>query len=136
MVLMMEDFISQNLTFGGLIIPIVLTILCSFLRVQDCLKSKRGLLISIIISSSVLSINWIFAIALFFGFSLLGIYLESIMQFVTLYLYWAYFIFSFLSFLYLFSVFYKFGNRFYQNFRDEGALSFKARDYTKPSNWH
>ena len=128
MVLMMEDFISQNLTFGGLIIPIVLTILCSFLRVQDCLKSKRGLLISIIISSSVLSTNWVFAFALFFGFSLLGIYLESIMPFVPLYLYWAYFIFSFLSFLYLFSIFYKFGHKFYTNFRDEGVFSFKAND--------
>jgi hypothetical protein len=124
----MEDFISQNFTLSGLIIPIVLTILCSFLRVQDCLKSKRGLLISIIISSSVLSINWVFAIALFFGFSLLGIYLESIMPFVPLYLYWAYFILSFLSFLYLFSLFYKFGHKFYTNFRDEGVFSFEAND--------
>jgi hypothetical protein len=124
----MENFIYQNFTLSGLIIPVVLMIICSFLRVQDCLKSKRGLLISIIISSSVLSINWVFAIALFFGFSLLGIYLESIMPFVPLYLYWAYFILSLVSFLYLFSVFFKFGNKFYTNFRDEGILSFKAND--------
>jgi len=124
----MENFIYQNFTLSGLIIPVVLMILCSFLRVQDCLKSKRGLLISVIISSSVLSINWVFAIALFFGFSLLGIYLESIMPFVPLYLYWAYFILSLVSFLYLFSVFFKFGNKFYTNFRDEGILSFKAND--------
>ena len=124
----MENFIYQNFTLSGLIIPVVLMILCSFLRVKDCLKSKRGLLISIIISSSVLSINWVFAIALFFGFSLLGIYLESIMPFVPLYLYWAYFILSLVSFLYLFSEFFKFGHKFYQNFRDEGIFSFKAND--------
>ena len=124
----MENFIYQNFTLSGLIIPVVLMILCSFLRVQDCLKSKRGLLISIIISSSVLSTNWVFAFVLFFGFSLLGIYLESIMPFVPLYFYWAYFIFSFLSFLYLFSIFYKFGHKFYTNFRDEGVFSFKAND--------
>ena len=93
----MENFIYQNFTLSGLIVPVVLIILCSFLRVKDCLKSKRGLLISIIISSSVLSINWVFAIALFFGFSLLGIYLESIMPFVPLYLYWAYFILIFIG---------------------------------------
>ena len=124
----MENFIYQNFTLSGLIVPVVLIILCSFLRVKDCLKSKRGLLISIIISSSVLSINWVFAIALFFGFSLLGIYLESIMPFVPLYLYWAYFILSLVSFLYLFSEFFKFGHKFYQNFRDEGIFSFNAND--------
>jgi len=124
----MENFIYQNFTLSGLIVPVVLIILCSFLRVKDCLKSKRGLLISIIISSSVLSINWVFAIALFFGFSLLGIYLESIMPFVPLYLYWAYFILSLVSFLYLFSEFFKFGHKFYQNFRDEGIFSFKANN--------
>ena len=124
----MENFIYQNFTLSGLIVPVVLIILCSFLRVKDCLKSKRGLLISIIISSSVLSINWVFAIALFFGFSLLGTYLESIMPFVPLYLYWAYFILSLVSFLYLFSEFFKFGHKFYQNFRDEGIFSFKAND--------
>ena len=80
----MEDFIFKNFTLSGLIVPVVLMVICSFLRVQDCLKSKRGLLISIIISSSVLSTNWVFAFALFFGFSLLGIYLESIMPFVPL----------------------------------------------------
>ena len=125
----MENFIYQNFTLSGLIVPVVLIILCSFLRVKDCLKSKRGLLISIIISSSVLSINWVFAIALFFGFSLLGTYLESIMPFVPLYLYWAYFILSLVSFLYLFSEFFKFGHKFYQNFRDEGIFSFKATNF-------
>ena len=124
----MENYIYQNFTLSGLIVPVVLIILCSFLRVKDCLKSKRGLLISIIISSSLLSINWVFAIALFFGFSLLGIYLESIMPFVPLYLYWAYFILSLVSFLYLFSESFKFGYKFYQNFRDEGIFSFKAND--------
>ena len=84
----------------------------------------------------MLTINWVFAFVLFFSFELLGIYLKSIMPFVPVYLYWAYFIFSFLSFLYLFSMFYKFGHRYYQNFRDEGIFSPKARDYTKPGNWH
>ena len=132
----MDEFTLKNFTLGGLIIPVVLTILCSFLRVQDCLKNKRGLLISIIISLSMLTINWVFAFVLFFSFELLGIYLKSIMPFVPVYLYWAYFIFSFLSFLYLFSAFYKFGHKYYQNFRDEGIFSPKARDYTKPGNWH
>ena len=124
----MEDFIFKNFTLSGLIVPVALIILCSIHRVQDCLKNKRGHLISITICLSVLSINWVFAFVLFFGFSLLGIYLESIMPFVPYYLYWAYFIFSFLSFLYLFSIFYKFGHKFYTNFRDEGILSFKTND--------
>jgi hypothetical protein len=125
-----------DITMGGLIVPVALIILCTALRVQDCLKDKRSFLKSTIISSFILSINWVFAFVLFLGFGLFGIYLESIMSFVPLYLYWVYFIFSFVSFLFLFSEFYKFGHKFYQNFRDEGIFSSKARDYTKPGNWH
>lgn len=117
----------ENITeFKHLIGPVVLTIICSFFRVQDCLESKRGFLISTIISTTVLSINWIVAISLCFGFWLLGVYLEDMMPFVPLYLYWAYFLFSFICFGYLFSEFYKFGHKFYANFRDEGIFSFKA----------
>ena len=132
----MGYFISQNINMGGLIVPVALIILCTVLRVQDCLKDKRSFLKSTIISSFILSINWVFAFVLFLGFGLFGIYLESIMSFIPLYLYWVYFIFSFVSFLFLFSEFYKFGHKFYQNFRDEGIFSSKARDYTKSGNWH
>ena len=132
----MDYFISQNINMGGLIVPVALIIGATVLRVQDCLKNKRSFLRSTIISSLILSINWVFAFVLFLGFGLFGIYLESIMSFIPLYLYWVYFIFSFVSFLFLFSGFYKFGHKFYQNFRDEGILSSKARDYTKPSQWY
>ena len=125
-----------DITVSGLIVPVALIILCTVLRVQDCLKDKRSFLKSTIISSFILSINWVFAFVLFLGFGLFGIYLESIMSFIPLYLYWVYFIFSFVSFLFLFSEFYKFGHKFYQNFRDEGIFSSKARDYTKSGNWH
>ena len=132
----MDYFISQNINMGGLIVPVALIIGATVLRVQDCLKNKRSFLRSTIISSLILSINWVFAFALFLGLGLFGIYLESIMPFVPTYLHWAYFIFSFVSFLFLFSKFYKFGHKFYQNFRDKGIFSSKATDYTKPSQWY
>jgi len=127
----------ENITeFKNLIVPIVLTIPCVFFRVRDCLDCKRSFVSSSILSIFILSINWIVAFSLFYGFSLLGIYLEGVLPFVPFFLYWAYFIFSFVSFLYLFSEFYKFGHKFYQNFRDEGIFSSKKKDYTNPGEWH
>ena len=61
----------------GLIIPILLIALASFIRVSDCLKNKRNLIISIVISIVILSINWIFAGSMFLGLGYLGGYIKN-----------------------------------------------------------
>ena len=114
------------LDFGieGLIIPILLIALASFIRVGDCLKNKRNLIVSTLISIVILSINWIFAGSMFLGLGHLGGHIKSSF-YLPYYMQWAYFVICGIVGLYSFSKFYMFGDKFYSNFRDKGIYSFK-----------
>lgn len=109
---------------GGLIILILLIASASFIRVGDCLKNKRNLIISLVISIVILSINWIFVGSMFLGLGYLGGYIKSSF-YIPYYMQWAYFLICSIVGLYLFSKFYMFGDKFYSNFRDKGIYSFK-----------
>ena len=114
------------LDFGieGLIIPILLIALASFIRVGDCLKNKRNLIVSTLISIVILSINWIFAGSMFLGLGHLGGHIKSSF-YIPYYMQWAYFVICGIVGLYSFSKFYMFGDKFYSNFRYKGIYSFK-----------
>jgi len=119
----MLDFFFDK---GGLILICLFFLGALSFRAKDCLDNKRNFISSIVINFIILFLNLILIGTLFYGFGYFGGYLKSL-YFFPFYLQFFYFVFCFITGLYIFSKFYLFLNKFYLNYLDKGIFSFKRK---------
>ena len=122
----MIDFILSESDFGGFLIISLFFVCALFFRMKDCIDSKRNFVTSLAISFSILFLNLITLIVLFFGFGYLGGYLKSLF-YLPFYIQFFYFVFCFVLGLFIFSRIYILLNKFYLNYLEKGIFKFKRK---------